>query len=48
MGGQQPPEQVADIVYRGVYRRKDLLALTLVPALYERIMARQLKSELEG
>ena len=59
VGGQQTPDQVADIVYRGACRRKDLLVLTpvgkltwwmnrLLPPLYERIMARHLKSELEG
>ena len=59
VGGQQSPEKVADIIYRGALKRKDLLVLTpvgkltywmsrLSPPLYERIMARQLKSELEG
>ncbi len=58
VGGQQTPEQVADIIYRGALKRKDLLVLTpvgkitwwmsrLLPALYERIMAKQLKSELQ-
>ncbi len=58
VGGQQTTEQVADIIYRGALKRKDLLVLTpvgkitwwmsrLVPPLYERIMARQLKSELD-
>lgn len=57
VGGQQTPEKVADIIYKGAIRRKDLLVLTpvgkltwwmsrLVPPLYERIMAKQLKSEL--
>lgn len=59
VGGQQSPEKVADIIYKGALKRKDLLVLTLVgkltywmsrlfPPLYERIMACQLKSELEG
>ena len=59
VGGQQTPEKVADIIYRGALKRKDLLVLTpvgkltwwmsrLLPPLYERIMAKQLKSELEG
>ena len=59
VGGQQTPSKVADIVYSGALRRKDLLVLTpvgkltwwmsrLLPPLYERIMAKQLKSELDG
>jgi len=59
VGGQQTAEQVADIIYRGALKRKDLLVLTpvgkitwwmsrLLPPLYERIMAKQLKSELDG
>jgi NAD(P)-dependent dehydrogenase (short-subunit alcohol dehydrogenase family) len=59
VGGQQTPRKVADIIYRGALRRKDLLVLTpvgkltwwmsrLLPPLYERIMAKQLKSELDG
>ena len=59
VGGQQTPSKVADIVYSGALRRKDLLVLTpvgkltwwmsrLLPPLYERIMAKQLKSELNG
>ena len=59
VGGQQTPRKVADIVFRGALRRKDLLVLTpvgkltwwmsrLLPPLYERIMAKQLKSELNG
>jgi len=59
VGGQQTPAKVADIIYRGALRRKDLLVLTpvgkltwwmsrLLPPLYERIMAKQLKSELDG
>ena len=59
VGGQQTPETVADIIYKGALRRKDLLVLTpvgkltywmsrLLPPLYERIMAKQLKSELDG
>ena len=58
VGGQQTPEMVADIIYRGALKRKDLLVLTpvgkltwwmsrLVPPLYERIMAKQLRSELD-
>jgi len=58
VGGQQTSEKVADIIYRGAVKRKDLLVLTpvgkitwwmsrLVPPLYERIMAKQLKSELD-
>jgi hypothetical protein len=49
---------VADIIYKGALKRKDLLVLTsvgkltwwmsrLVPPLYERIMAKQLRSELD-
>ena len=59
VGGQQTPEMVADIIYRGALRRKDQLVLTpvgkltcwmsrLLPPLYERIMAKQLKSELDS
>ena len=58
VGGQQTPDRVADIIYKGALKRKDLLVLTpvgkitwwmsrLVPPLYERIMAKQLKSELD-
>ncbi len=58
VGGQQTPEMVADIIYRGALKRKNQLVLTpvgkltwwmsrLVPPLYERIMANQLKSELD-
>ena len=59
VGGQHTPEKVGDIIYNGALKRKDLLVLTpvgkltywmsrLLPPVYERIMARQLKSEMEG
>ena len=57
IGKQDTPESAAEAIFRGASREKDLLVLTpvgklgywvsrLLPALYERAMARQLKSEL--
>jgi NAD(P)-dependent dehydrogenase (short-subunit alcohol dehydrogenase family) len=59
VGGQDTPEHVAEAIYRGALKRKHLLVLTPVgkisywisrifPIIYERIMARKLRSELEG
>ena len=58
VGGQATPENVAEAIYKGALKRKHLLVLTPVgkisywisrifPILYERMMARKLKSELE-
>ncbi len=58
VGSQSTPEEAAEAIYRGAIRRKHLLVLTPVgkmsywisrvfPILYERMMARQLRSELE-
>ena len=58
VGGQDTPEAAADAIYRAAVKRKDLLVMTpvgklsywisrLAPAVYERMMARQLRSELE-
>lgn len=57
VGREASPEDVADAVYRGALKRKNLLVLTTVgkvtfwlykvaPALYERAMARSLREEL--
>jgi len=57
VGKQDAPERVADAVFRGIQKRKHLVVLSpvgrltywmsrLAPNLYERLMARQLKSEL--
>ncbi|MFO7599319.1 MAG: SDR family oxidoreductase [Candidatus Desulfacyla sp.] len=59
VGGQDTPEHVAEAIYRGALKRKHLLVLTPVgkisywisrifPVLYERMMARKLRGELEG
>ena len=59
VGAHDTPESVAEAIYQGACKRKRLLVLTRVgklsywihrmaPGLYERIMARQLKSELAG
>ncbi|MGM0427146.1 MAG: SDR family oxidoreductase [Thermodesulfobacteriota bacterium] len=59
VGAHDTPESVAEAIYQGARKRKRLLVLTRVgklsywihrisPGLYERIMARQLKSELTG
>jgi NAD(P)-dependent dehydrogenase (short-subunit alcohol dehydrogenase family) len=59
VGGQDTPENVAEAIYRGALKRKHLLVLTpvgkisywisrLYPVLYERMMARKLRAELEG
>ena len=59
VGGQDTPEETAEAIYVGAVKRKHLLVLTPVgkisywisrifPILYERMMARQLRSELEG
>ena len=56
-GRQDSPEQVADAVYRAMLKKKKLLVLSpvgklaywmsrIAPNFYERMMARQLKSEL--
>lgn len=58
VGKEISPEQVAEAVYRGALKRKPLVLLTPVgyitywlsrfaPMLYERIMVKQLKEELE-
>ena len=58
VGSQSTPEEAAEAIFRGAMRRKHLLVLTPVgkisywisrisPILYERMMARQLRSELE-
>jgi len=58
VGGQETPENVAKAIYNGALKRKHLLVLTPVgkmgywisrifPILYERMMARSLKAELE-
>jgi short-subunit dehydrogenase len=57
VGREDTPEQVAEMVFRGVIKRKRILVLTPVgkmtywltrvaPGLYEKIMANQLKQEL--
>lgn len=57
VGRQDSPARVADAVYRAMLKQKNLLVLSpvgkltywlsrMAPGLYERIMARQLKSEL--
>jgi len=57
VGKQDAPERVADAVFRGIQKRKHLVVLSpvgrltywmsrIAPNLYERLMARQLKSEL--
>ena len=57
VGGQDSPDQIADAVYRGLLKKKNLIVLSpvgkltywlsrLAPYFYERLMARQLKSEL--
>jgi NAD(P)-dependent dehydrogenase (short-subunit alcohol dehydrogenase family) len=58
VGGQDTPEEAAEAIFRGAIRRKHLLVLTpigkmsywisrIFPILYERMMARQLRSELD-
>ena len=58
VGRQDTPENVAEVIYRGALKRKRLLVLTpvgkisywisrILPGLYERMMARKLRSELE-
>jgi NAD(P)-dependent dehydrogenase (short-subunit alcohol dehydrogenase family) len=57
VGRQDSPDQIADAVYRGLLKKKDLMVLSpvgklaywmsrLAPHVYERMMARQLQSEL--
>jgi NAD(P)-dependent dehydrogenase (short-subunit alcohol dehydrogenase family) len=57
VGRQDSPAQVADAVYRGLLKKKNLVVLSrvgklaywmsrLTPNFYERLMVRQLKSEL--
>jgi short-subunit dehydrogenase len=59
VGSQDTPEEAAEAIFRGAIKRKHLLVLTpigkisywisrIFPILYERMMARQLRSELEG
>jgi short-subunit dehydrogenase len=59
VGGQETPENVAEAIYKGALKRKHLLVLTplgkmgywisrIFPILYERMMARKLRAELEG
>ncbi|MBN1381004.1 MAG: SDR family oxidoreductase [Deltaproteobacteria bacterium] len=58
VGTEETPEYVAEAVFRGVIKRKRMLVLTptgkmtyflsrLAPALYEKIMAKMLKQELQ-
>jgi len=58
VGGQETPENVAEAMYKGALKRKHLLVLTpvgkmgywisrVLPVLYERMMARSLRAELE-
>ncbi len=58
VGSQDTPEEAAESIYRAAVKRKNLLVMTpvgklsywisrLAPVVYERIMATQLKSELE-
>jgi len=58
VGRQDTPEETAEAIYRGAVKRKHLLVLTpigkmsywinrIFPILYERMMARQLRSELD-
>ena len=57
VGKQESPEGIADAVYKGLIKKKNLMVLSpvgklaywmsrLAPNFYERLMARQLKSEL--
>jgi short-subunit dehydrogenase len=57
VGGQDSPDQIADAVYRGLLKKKNLMVLSpvgkltywlsrIAPSFYERLMARQLRSEL--
>jgi NAD(P)-dependent dehydrogenase (short-subunit alcohol dehydrogenase family) len=57
VGRQNSPAQIADAVYRGLLKKKNLMVLSpvgklaywmsrLAPHVYERMMARQLRSEL--
>jgi len=59
VGRQDTPENVAEAIYKGALKRKHLLVLTpvgkisywisrILPTLYERMMARKLRAELEG
>ncbi|HIJ36659.1 MAG TPA: hypothetical protein HPP59_05215 [Deltaproteobacteria bacterium] len=58
MGSQGTPEEAAEAIYRAAVKRKNLLVLTpigklsywmsrLAPGVYERMMAKKLRSELE-
>jgi len=58
VGRQDTPEETAEAIYKGAVKRKHLLVLTpigkmsywisrIFPILYERMMARQLRSELD-
>jgi len=57
-GKQDTPEHVAEAIYRGAKKRKNIIVLTpvgrltymlhrLAPALYEKLMAKKLRSEIE-
>jgi short-subunit dehydrogenase len=57
VGRQDSPERVAKAVYRAMLKKKNILVLSpigkltywlsrIAPSLYERLMARQLRSEL--
>jgi NAD(P)-dependent dehydrogenase (short-subunit alcohol dehydrogenase family) len=57
VGRQNSPDQIADAVYRGLLKKKNLMVLSpvgklaywmsrLAPYVYERMMARQLRAEL--
>jgi NAD(P)-dependent dehydrogenase (short-subunit alcohol dehydrogenase family) len=58
VGSQGTPEEAADAIFRGAVKRKNLLVLTpmgkisywisrLAPGLYEKMMAKKLRAELE-
>jgi short-subunit dehydrogenase len=58
VGRQDSPERVADAIWQAMLRKKNILVLSpigkltywlsrIAPRLYERIMARQLRSELD-
>jgi len=58
VGGQDTPDHVAEAVFRGAVKRKNIIVLTavgkltyflhrLAPALYEKQMAKKLRSEIE-
>jgi NAD(P)-dependent dehydrogenase (short-subunit alcohol dehydrogenase family) len=59
LGKEDTPERVADAVYRGAAKGKNIIVLTpigkltyfmhrMAPGVYERLMAKKLRSEIEG